>query len=131
MNHLIAGEDDHERELAQLLNIDLDDLTQRTLIYAMEYMKYGNMNVIRIRLPYFHVSTIYFFPFIVPVDGTQKTRQTLRMFVDTDFDQGILRKISELGARLKSRELWRVFYCLFRACVGLAYGTSPTSIHSS
>lgn len=27
-----------------------------------------------------------------------------------------------MGARLNSRELWRVFYCLFRACIGLAYG---------
>lgn len=46
MNHLIAGQDDYERELAQLLNIDLSNHVQRTLIYAMEYMKYGNMNVI-------------------------------------------------------------------------------------
>lgn len=55
INHLLAGQDDHERELAQLLNIDLNDMTQRTLIYAMEYMKYGNMNVIRIHLPHVHV----------------------------------------------------------------------------
>lgn len=33
----------------------------------------------------------------------------------------LLRKISEQGAQLKSVELWRVFYCLFRACAGLAY----------
>lgn len=52
MNHLIAGEDDHEKELAKLLNIDLNDQVQRTLIYAMEYMKYGNMNVIKICLPH-------------------------------------------------------------------------------
>lgn len=50
MNHLIAGEDDHKKELAKLLNIDLNDQVRRTLIYAMEYMKYGNMNVIKICL---------------------------------------------------------------------------------
>ncbi|CAN8103641.1 unnamed protein product [Discula destructiva] len=77
-NNLIAGDDDHTRELARLLNIDLNNRDQKTFIYAMEYMKYGNMN-------------------------------------------GLLRKISLGNVRLKSKELWRIFYCLFRACVGLAY----------
>lgn len=45
MNNLIAGEEDHQSELARLLNIDLSNQAQRTLMYAMEYMKYGNMNV--------------------------------------------------------------------------------------
>lgn len=34
---------------------------------------------------------------------------------------GLLRKISEQNAWVRTGELWRVFYCLFRACVALAY----------
>lgn len=45
MNKVIAGAEDHTQELAQLLNIDVNDKAQNTFIYAMEYMKYGNMNV--------------------------------------------------------------------------------------
>ena len=35
--------------------------------------------------------------------------------------QGLLRKISQQQAYLKDSELWRVFLCLFRACVALTY----------
>lgn len=48
MNHVISGDDDYTRDLARLLNIDLSDPAQKVFIYAMEYMKYGNMNVIHI-----------------------------------------------------------------------------------
>ncbi|KAJ0116909.1 serine threonine protein kinase [Diaporthe amygdali] len=34
---------------------------------------------------------------------------------------GLLRKISQQRPYLKDSELWNVFLCLFRACVGLAY----------
>ncbi|KKY35551.1 putative serine threonine protein kinase [Diaporthe ampelina] len=34
---------------------------------------------------------------------------------------GLLRKISQQQAYLKDSELWRVFLCLFRACVALTY----------
>lgn len=46
---------------------------------------------------------------------------------------GLLRKISEQGAWIRSAELWRIFYCLFRACVAMAYpgrwdgGVDPAS----
>lgn len=45
MNNLIAGDDDHTRELARLLGIDLNNRAQKTFTYTMEFMKYGNMNV--------------------------------------------------------------------------------------
>lgn len=48
MNHVISGDDDYTRDLARLLNIDLNDPAQKMFIYAMEYMKYGNMNVIHL-----------------------------------------------------------------------------------
>lgn len=35
--------------------------------------------------------------------------------------QGLLRKISTQEAYLKDSEIWRVFFCLFRACVALTY----------
>ncbi|KAK7708436.1 hypothetical protein SLS63_013474 [Diaporthe eres] len=35
--------------------------------------------------------------------------------------QGLLRKISQQEAYLKDSEIWRVFLCLFRACVALTY----------
>lgn len=34
---------------------------------------------------------------------------------------GLLRKISEQDTWVRTGELWRIFYCLFRACVALAY----------
>lgn len=39
----------------------------------------------------------------------------------TEFPQGLLRKISQQQAYLKDSEIWRVFLCLFRACVALTY----------
>lgn len=131
MNHVVAGEDNHERALAKLLNIDLNDEAQRTFIYAMEFMKYGNMNVIVNRpsaCPAFKKLPNS------PCACQPSAHRRLKfsgVIINTNFSflQGMLRKISELGARLRSKELWRVFYCLFRACVGLAYGTSPSWKH--
>lgn len=37
------------------------------------------------------------------------------------YAQGLLRKISQQEAYLKDSEIWRVFLCLFRACVALTY----------
>lgn len=34
---------------------------------------------------------------------------------------GLVRKLSAQQAWIKTAELWRVFYCLFRACVAMAY----------
>lgn len=45
----------------------------------------------------------------------------------------LLRKISEQDTWVRTGELWRVFYCLFRACVAMAYpgrwngGVDPTT----
>lgn len=47
--------------------------------------------------------------------------------------QGVARRLSLANRYLKSSEVWRVFYCLFRACVALAYpgrwdqGMDPTT----
>lgn len=38
-----------------------------------------------------------------------------------NYKQGLLRKISEQRVILRDAEMWRVFHCLFRACVALAY----------
>lgn len=35
--------------------------------------------------------------------------------------QGLLRKVSQQRVILRDSEMWRVFHCLFRACVALAY----------
>ncbi|KAL1851748.1 hypothetical protein Daus18300_012433 [Diaporthe australafricana] len=35
--------------------------------------------------------------------------------------QGLARRISERSVKLKNSELWRIFLCFFRACVGLGY----------
>lgn len=40
---------------------------------------------------------------------------------NTFYTQGLLRKISQQQAYLKDSEMWRVFLCLFRACVALTY----------
>lgn len=47
--------------------------------------------------------------------------------------QGVVRRLCHANRYLKSSEIWRVFFCLFRACVGLAYpgrwdqGIDPTT----
>lgn len=47
--------------------------------------------------------------------------------------QGVARRLSHASVYLTSSEIWRVFYCLFRACVALAYpgrwdqGIDPTT----
>lgn len=51
MSDVIAGKADYSRTLPGLLKIDMRDRVQRNLVYTMEYMKYGNMNVIRLRPP--------------------------------------------------------------------------------
>lgn len=42
---IVSGEDTYEEEIAEWVGINLDDEDDRRLIYAMEFLKHGNLNV--------------------------------------------------------------------------------------
>lgn len=44
-NRILAGEDNYTYHIASILDIDVDDEDERQLIYAMEFLKHGNLNV--------------------------------------------------------------------------------------
>lgn len=45
MSDVLDGTTQWDRELARRLNIDIYDATRSHLMYLMEYMKHGNLNV--------------------------------------------------------------------------------------
>ncbi|KAK2609855.1 hypothetical protein N8I77_003332 [Diaporthe amygdali] len=75
------------------------------MIYAMEFMEHGSFNDNLATFKHSHFVKLE----LLYANTTDTCTQRLAI------------RISERNVLLKDSEMWRIFYCLFRACVALAY----------